>query len=91
MIAAYDRSGFTVEYGPGGSVNGRWSPSNGAGRIGPGEDTRLTTGGGLERGVEGQDEATAFLEGVLGYRGAGILNRPRSLSFDGVSGTASAS
>ena len=58
MIAAYDNSGFTAEYGPGGRTKGRWSSSGGLLLIGPGEDTKLTIGGGLDRGVAGRDDPT---------------------------------
>ena len=66
MIAAYDSSGFTVEYGPAGRTKGRLSSSGGLVLIGPGDDTRLTMGGGLDRGVAGRDDLIFCRAGVLG-------------------------
>ena len=66
MIAAYDSSGFVVEYGPRGRTKGRRSSSGGLLLIGPGDDTRLTIGGGLDLGVAGRDGLTFWREGVLG-------------------------
>ena len=87
MMAAYDRSGLAVEYGPGGRVKGRWSSPGGSGLI-LGDDTRFTIGGELERGVVGSDAFGLRREGVFGtgLRGKGTLKRPRSRLRDGVSG-----
>lgn len=70
-------------------MKGRWSSSGGFGCMGPGDETRLTTGGGLERGVAGRDERVFFREGVLGMelRGRGTLKRPLPRPREGVSGT----
>lgn len=56
------------------------SSSMGPGLIGPGDETMLTTGGGLERGVGGQEEFGSRFEGVRGIAngGRGTLNFPLS-------------